>query len=401
MSGSTSLPLIMTAQGPQATSADALRAAVINSASELSPGYTVLPAGLIEDLSSTCIAAVDLMDKARVDAVNSVTPYGANEFILAQLAQTFGFTQGTPTNASVYLLFTGDAGYVLPVGFTVSDGTYSYVLVDGGVIQSNGVSGLLYAICTVNAQFSIPAATVTQIKSSVPTPYTLTVSNPEAGIPAQAAESVDSFRYRTISSFGIASTGTPQAIKSALNNIFGAVPRLISVSYPGSGQIKVVCGGGDPYAVATAILNNAPDISALVGSSITSRNISVTLFDNPDQYNITYVNPAQINATVSVIWNTLLPNFTAGQGVNQAGATAIANFINTIPVGAPINLLEMTEIFQTAVSSLLSPVNLTTLQFTVSLNGVPATPAAGTEAIIIDAESYLYASPTSITVAQG
>jgi hypothetical protein len=51
------------------------------------PGYTAnLPGTLIEDISSTDVAAILLCNSALVELVNSVTPYGANQFILNQLS---------------------------------------------------------------------------------------------------------------------------------------------------------------------------------------------------------------------------------------------------------------------------------------------------------------------------
>ena len=55
------------------------------------PGYTAgLPGSLIEDISSTDTAACVLMDLARVELINSMTPFGCNAFILNLLGQMFG-----------------------------------------------------------------------------------------------------------------------------------------------------------------------------------------------------------------------------------------------------------------------------------------------------------------------
>ena len=53
------------------------------------PDYTAnLPGSLIEDIASTDVGALTGIDQARVDAINSVTPYGANAFVLAQLERS-------------------------------------------------------------------------------------------------------------------------------------------------------------------------------------------------------------------------------------------------------------------------------------------------------------------------
>jgi hypothetical protein len=131
------------------------------------------------------------------------------------------------------------------------------------------------------------------------------------------------------------------------------------------------------------------------------RNVSVSLFQNPNTYSITFVNPPQQVVTVAVTWNTTLPSFTAGMSVSQLGTPALQSYINSIPVGQPINELEMTAVFQNAVSSVIAPQNVTTLQFAVTINGVPASPSAGTSIIASDPESYFFASASAITITQG
>ena len=472
MTTSIAIPVVMTAAGPVPTPPTTLQSLLIAGVVATNPGYTAnLPGSLIEDISSTDVGALVTMDQARVEAINSVTPYGANAFVLAALGTQFGIAQGLPTNGSVYVVFTGSAGYVLPPGFVVSDGTNQYYLVDGGVIGAAGVSSQLYAVSTASGSFAIPANTVTTIITSVASTYTLSVTNPQAGIPATTSESVQSYRYRVMEAGQIASTGTPAYVKSLLNNVPGVKSQLVSINQV-TGGWQVVCGGGDTYAVATAILESVPDIAVLQGSqlaitamtaanpvvittnlnhgyiagqtftvsgatpaaynltytvaSVTAttittttnglafgaytsgavltpnpRNISVSVFQNPNTYSITYVNPPQQTVAVSVAWNTTLPSFTAGSSVNQLAAPALQQYINNIFVGQPINELEMTAVFQAAVYTVINANNITTLQFTVTINGVVTSPTAGTSIIPSDPESYFYCSATGVTVTQG
>jgi hypothetical protein len=387
------------------TAPDTLREALINGVAALVPDYTAnLPGLLIEDVSSTDVGAMITMDQARVDAVNSVTPYGANAFILAQQGIMLGIAQGTPNNTNVLVVFTDVSaeGYVIPAGFVVGDGTNQYVVQDGGVIGTGGSTNPLLAVATQGGTFSVPQNTVTQIVTSLPSPYsaTMTVTNPQAGTPATSAESVQSYRSRIIQGNQVAGQGTPAYIQSLLTDVPGVTPRLVSILQSTFGW-EVLCGGGDPYQVARAIYAGTLDLSTIVGSNTTDRNVTVTITDSPNQYNITYVNPPQQVVTVATIWNTNLPNFTAGEQVNQLGAPAIQSYINSIVVGQPINLLEMQNAFQSAVASALATHNLTTLTFTVTINGIVVTPEAGTSIILSDPESYMLASASGVTVTQG
>lgn len=470
----STIPLVMTAAGPVATDPTKLRQNLIDGVAAEVPDYTAnLPGSLIEDVASTDVGALTTIDQARVEAVNSVTPYGANAFVLAQLGAQFGVPQGTSANGNVYVVFTGPAGYVLPPGFVVGDGTNQYALQDGGVILSTGQSAQLYAVATNSGTFAIPANTVNQIITSLPSEYAglITVTNPQAGVSASSAESPQTYRGRVLQAGQVASVGTPAFLKTLLGKITGVQQRLVSINQV-TGGWQIVCGGGDAYAVAAAILQGAGDIALLKGSqlgitgmtaanpvvvqtnlssgytagqtftvagatpsafnrtytvasvsgnSITTttngtgfgtytggatfspnpRDVNVSLFQNPNTYNIPFVNPPQQVVTLAVTWNTTLPNFTAGSSVNQLAAPALQSYLNSIYAGQPINLNEMTATFLDAVSSVIDGPNVTTLSFAVTINGVTATPAAGTDIITSDPESYFFCSATGVTVSQG
>jgi hypothetical protein len=470
-SSSTSVPLVMTSAGPVSTPPATLYTALINGVAATNPGYTAnLPASLVSDIAETDVGALVAIDQARVDAINSVTPAGANAFILAQLGAQFGIAQGKSANASVDVVFSGPAGYVFQPGFTVSDGTNQYALGDGGVIQTGGTTPQLTAVATNSGTFAIPANTVTQIVTSVPSAYAVTVNNPQAGTPATTAESVPTYRSRVMEAGVVASTGTPAYLKTLLYAITGVQQQLVSINQV-TGGWQVICGGGDAYSIANAILQGVPDIATLQGSqlaittmsaanpvvittnlnhgyiagqtvtvtgatpsaynltytiaSVTAttittttngsgfgayvsgakltpnpRNVTVSLFQNPNTYSITFVNPPQQIVTVAATWNTTLPSFTAGTSVNQLAAPAIQSYINSIYVGQPINLLEMTAVFQNAVASVIAAPNITTLQFVITINGVTVSPGAGTSIIEGDPESFFFCASTGVTVTQ-
>ena len=400
------LPVIMTASGPTPNSPAALNSDLISTVQAQDAGFTAnLPGLLLEDLTSTGTAMLSQMDQARVDAINSVTPYGANSFILAQQGTLLGLPQGKPTNTSVNVVFTDTQapGYVLPAGFVVGDGTYQYVLQDGGIIQSNGSSTPLYAVANQSGSWSVPAGTVTQVVTSLPSPYNtqITVTNPLTGTPGNPnAETPQSYRSRIMQANQVAGQGTPAYIATLLKAIPGVTPRLVTVLQTTFGW-EVVCGGGDPYAVAFAIYKGVLDLSTIVGSITSARNVAVTITDSPNQYTITFVNPPAQTVTVAATWNTNLPNFTAGAQVDQLGSTAIQNYINGIVVGQPINLFAMEAAFQQAVAGVLPTANLTRMVFAVTINGSAVSPATGTGLIASDSESYFTISASGVSVVQG
>ena len=398
------IPIVMTAAGrsnqlPQALrdQLDALVTAIA------APGYTSrLPGSMIEDVASTDTYALVLCDQFVTELINSLTPYGANEFILTQLGLQSGVLPGAESNTSVYVVVGGPSGYLVPVGFTVGDGTYQYSVRDGGAIGTGGVSAPLYALSTSPGTFAVPAGTVTQIETSVSAAFDLTVTNPQPGTPGGPQETSDQYRARVYQANLAPAAGTPSAIKTALQKVPGVQARLVSVRSAPNGGFQVICGGGDPYEAANAIYTAMPDFTALRGSSISgSRNVIVTVSDPPDTYEITFINPPQQTVNITLTWNTSAPNFVSANAVAQIGAPALAAYINSLSAGQPINVYDLERTFREAISGILAPSLVTRLVFAVSINGVGAAPVAGTGLIQGDPESFLEALANSVIVTQG
>ena len=446
--------------------------AEIAAATLLAPGLTAnLPGSLVEDMASTAAGAVVIQDQAFVDLVNSISPATANPSILYQLGQVYGVQQGQGSNTSVYVVFSGLAGFVIPIGFTVSDGTYQYTVQDGGIIATSGQSSPLYCLATVAGSWAIPAGTVTQIITSVPSGFTLTCTNPSAGLPGLAAQTIASYQAQVMQAGMVTCQGVPTFIKSQLQQVTGVQPNLISVRLIATNQWEIICGGGDPYQVANAIFNSVPDISNLVGStlSVTNittanpgvvttdlnhgyetgqvvtlagvnptwfngnytitvideksfslgvttvgqsyvsggvvtpnlRNVTVSIDDYPDIYSITFVNPPAQTTAIAITWNTISTNLINPTAVATLATPSIVDYINSIPVGQPINTFELQEAFQMAVVGILPVAQISKINFVVAINGIDTAPTTGTLLIYGDPESYFATNAGLVTVVQG
>lgn len=468
------LPIVMTQTGLQPQTPTALQQQIIAQATALVPTVTAsLPGSLIEDMSSTAAGAAIVCDSAVVESIANVTPLGANQYVLANLGQIYGIQQGTPTNTSVYVTFTGTPGYTISPGFTVSDGSHQYVVQDGGIIGTGGTSLPLYCIATQTGTWAVPANTVTTLITSVPSSVTLTCTNPQAGTPSAGAESVSSFRGRIMQAGQAISQGMTTATKGQIQNVPGVQSRLVSI-LQGTGGFEVIAGGGDPYQIAYAIFRGMGDFSTLVGSvlnvtNITKdnpgvvttslnhgyttgqvvtmtgvlgmtavngvpytitvlsettfsigvntssygaytgggvlspnlRNITVSIQDFPNTYSITFVNPPEQTVSVALTWNTTATNLVSPTSVAALGAPAIVSYINSIQVGAPINLFELQNAFQVAVSGIIPVAQLTRMVFSVSINGVLTNPETGTGIIAGDPESYFSITTADVVIEQG
>lgn len=271
----TDLPTVIDSSGLVPTAPATLRSNTVTYAQSVSSGITTdLPGTLIEDLGSTSTGALVQIDQARVDAVNSITPYGCNDALLDDMGTIYGIKRGTATNTSAYVRFTGTPGYVINVGFTVTDGTYQYEVQDAATIAADGSSGNVYVVATVAGSWAVSSGSITQIVTSVPTGYALTVTNAATGTPGDSdGESDTSYRYRIIQSGAATCQSTPRFMKSNIANVSGVSSRLISV-YSGGGTYRVMVGGGDPYQVAGAIYQSVADLPLLAGSVNTITSIS-------------------------------------------------------------------------------------------------------------------------------
>lgn len=272
------LPIIITAAGPQPRSPSEILTTLLGAVEAVQPGYTArLPGILIEDISSTDVASIVECDSAMVETINSLTPLGANEFLLAQLGQMLGIVIGETTNTSVFVVFSGDPGFVIGQGFLVSDGTYQYRIVDGGIIQTDGNSVQLFAMATQAGTWAVPTNTVDQLVTQPPTGFTLTVTNPSTGVPGTDAETATSYRSRVLQANKAASQGMVTYLRTILGNIAGVQKRLIAARIREGGGWTIICGGGDPYAVAYGIWIALFDVSTIYGSILFASDITQAL----------------------------------------------------------------------------------------------------------------------------
>ena len=88
--------------------------------------------------------------------------------------------------------------------------------------------------------------------------------------------------------------------------------------------------------------------------------------------------------------------------VSQLGNTALLNYINAIPIGAPINLYAAETVFVGSVLSLFNnnAALISSMVWTVSINGIETAPMSGTFLVYGDPESYFSTTSTSITISQ-
>ena len=471
-----SINIAVTAQGAQQTSPLTISQNLIDLVATINPGYTVLPGGLIEDLSSTAVYAIALMDSAACEAINSLVPFSANPYVLTELGAQFGIPRNATTRTSVYVQFSSPTiGYRIPQGFLVSDGTYTYAVQDGAIIESGGTSELVYCLATQDGSWPVPASSVTTLASSIPTGYTVTVTNPQTGTPGAGTQTEAEYAALVLSAQQLNAQGTQANAKALLTIVPNVQPRLVSIVPVGS-LWKIICGGGDPYAIANAIYSSGVDISTLTGSttgivSVTAanpgvvvtninhglvtgqnnvyiagalgmtginggpytvtvidektfsfgvnttgfpaytgggvvtpntRNITVSVFDSPNTYMVPFVSPPAQTVALQLSWATISPNYISEAAVAQFGIPAVVNYINSISVGQPVNLISLNQAFIAAVVQLFNndPSLISELSWTVSINGIETAPSGATSLVYGDPESSMNCTSANVTLTE-
>jgi hypothetical protein len=475
------LPVVITAAGAQPTPPATIQLTIITGVTSTNPDYTAnLPGSLIEDVLDTEVFGISLIDQARVETINSLTPYGANDFLLIQLGNMAGISQAGQTNTSVYCVFSGSPNFVIVQGFVVSDGPYQYTVQDGGIIGTGGSSLPLFCVATQTGSWPVPSGTVTETLTSVPTGITCTVNNPTAGTAGGAAQTSVSFRQAALQANLAATQGMATFLKTQLAQVPGVQARLVSVQQQTGGGWEVICGGGDPNQVGYAIYDALFDISILKGSvlNITAigaaypalittdknhgyatgqivipqgivgtgnltnmnntpytatvvsettftvaftpsggasytgsgiiipnlRNITAAINDYPDVYSVVFVNPPPLTVAMTVTWNTISTSFVSASAIAQLAGPAIANYVNNVQVGSPLNLLDMEAAFIQSISGVLPSSLVSELEFSVSVNGIGASFTGNLlfgEPNSSVQESYFTTNTGLITIVQG
>jgi hypothetical protein len=128
----------------------------------------------------------------------------------------------------------------------------------------------------------------------------------------------------------------------------------------------------------------------------------VSISDFPDSFIIPFVTPPQEIVNIVVTWITNSPNYVSPAAISQAASPAIVEYINSLPAGpTPINLNVLNQVFIDSIANILAGELVIDLQWTISISGVGALPAPGTQIIYGDRYSYFYTDLTQIAVVQG
>lgn len=208
--------------------------------------------------------------------------------------------QGTP--AQVNILITGIPNTVVTVGFTVSDGTYSYVIKEQAII---GLSGFISAAfeCTEINQFIAPADTINQFVTTLN--GVETVNNPAQSIPAILTET-DSELFQRCLYFG--ATATNSSFRSIMANVaqvegitkiagaenYTDIDKIVKNITLTPHSICICVLGGTDVAIAEAIRTSRATGCNMIGTT------EVEIIDNGTAYIYRFYRPTAVEIKVKV-----------------------------------------------------------------------------------------------------
>jgi len=399
------LPVTVTEAGAQPTPPQTLLSKLIANVSAEVPDFTAnLPPALITDLASTATGALALIDQAMVDAINSVTPYGANVPLLNQLGGIYGVDKGAGSNTSVCVHFSGLPGFVVPKGMVVSDGNYQYTVQANTIIPASGQTGAVYCLAVSSGTWAVPAGSVTQVITSVPFTQKLTCTNVDAGTPGLEAQSESEYRSRVMQSGMVTVQGVPDLLKALLAKVDGVVSARVSYRKVNTSQWAVIVGGGDPYEVAFAIYQAVPDISVLTGdvndpSGHKPTVITSTITSYPDSYTIPFINPISQALGILIIWNATLVDF-SDETISAAVIPVMVDYIDGIAVGETVSIYRIQKLFLTAVAGIVSEDRVSYIDIEVTVNGKVVKPDDHTGLVSGDEYGYFATDSSQIAVRQ-
>ncbi|EOP1723334.1 hypothetical protein QSE28_005141, partial [Escherichia coli] len=132
------------------------------------------------------------------------------------------------------------------------------------------------------------------------------------------------------------------------------------------------------------------------GAAVEKRTVSITV--SPDVYQVPFVIPSSQNVMVLITWNTVSDDYVDPAGIAMAVQQNVADYINSIEVGHPINLLRIQDIFTSSVRLLVDATLISTISVSIGINGHIVLPAKDTSLVYGDTYSYFSTVASQVQV---
>jgi uncharacterized phage protein gp47/JayE len=281
-------------------------------------------------LISVFALAIHDTNQAFVNIYNGMSPNFAQGANLSSLVKINGIARKGSTNSTVTLTITGVAGTQIVSGLATDTNGNQWVLPLLVTIPASG--GIdVGAIALQAGNVSALANTITVI--ATPVLGWQTVNNAADALPGSDMETDAELRIRQAQSTSLPAQTPIQSILAAVSNLNGVNRSAIYENNGGTidanglppHSISVVVDGGDSLEIAQTIeAKKTPGTDTFGTTSITVQDpagLSVT---------INYFTLVQVPVYVTI---TIRPMSAYASITASVIATAVINFINTIPIG--------------------------------------------------------------------
>jgi hypothetical protein len=361
--------------------------------------------------------------RARVLTANYAGSQGMARYLRTLLSKVAGVQ---PRLVAVRMLPAGwtiivGGGDPTQVGYAIYTALFNTYNITGSVLSVTDITGALPAVVTTDLNHGFVAGLTIEIAGvdptspydgeyvimSVPTAKTFSLGKPYAQQAITGASWAASEAEWT-------TTGNHDVTVGSTFVISGVDP----VGYDGT--FVAIAGTTGTTLVAAMVVDPGSYVSdgdllpgnALYdtsgGPSYTSggvvtpnlRNVETSVLDYPDTYVIPYISPPQQSVSGTISWATSSVNFVSSAAVAQLAGPALVDYINSIGVGEPINILALEDAFQTAVHTILPTAQISVLDFAMAIDGIGTPPVSGTKTIVGDPESYFFAVVSDIAFVQ-
>ena len=353
--------------------------------------------------------------QAQVIQAGQAIATGMPTFLKTQLQKVSGVQPNLisvrqPTSGTAWEIIVG-GGDPYEVANAIYTGLFDISNLVGSTFQVTNITNAYPAVVTINLNHGYTTGQVVQITgetgmSNVNGNNFVAIVIDEKTFSLNVEISTITWSGGTVTVTTASPHGLPTGTTSG--TIYGCTPS----AYNGSYTFTRTGASTFTYPLASnpgtaTVLGYTPFDSASQGAWTSGgvvtpnfRNVTVSINNYPDTYNITFVNPPPQTVTVTLLWNTIAVNYVSTTAIASTGIPAIVAYINSIPVGQPISIFDLQTAFTTAVATLLNVSLISEMQFTITINGITTSPSSGQGVIYGDPESYFETTNGLVTITQ-
>jgi len=353
--------------------------------------------------------------QAQVIQAGQAIATGMPTFLKTQLQKVSGVQPNLisvrqPTSGTAWEVIVG-GGDPYEVANAIYTGLFDISNLVGSTFQVTNITNAYPAVVTINLNHGYTTGQVVQITGE--TGMSNVNGNNFVAIVVDEKTFSLNVEISTITWSGgtvTVTTASPHGLPTGTTSgtIYGCTPS----AYNGSYTFTRTGASTFTYPLASnpgtaTVLGYTPFDSASQGAWTSGgvvtpnfRNVTVSINNYPDTYNITFVNPPPQTVTVTLLWNTIAVNYVSTTAIASTGIPAIVAYINSIPVGQPISIFDLQTAFTTSVATLLNVSLISEMQFTITINGITTSPSSGQGVIYGDPESYFETTNGLVTITQ-